>query len=56
METMNKKVYFASTTYALITGLSFLFRKVALNITDPLNLLAHRFKTYFQQKNAFHRR
>lgn len=47
METVDKKVYLAATAYALIIGLSFLFGKVALDITNPLNLLAYRFTASF---------
>lgn len=41
------KVYIAAISYALITGLSFLFTKIALSTTAPLDLLAHRFTVSF---------
>ena len=41
MENNNiNKVYIAAISYALITGLSFLFSKIALSTTVPLDLLA----------------
>lgn len=43
----NNKVYIAAISYALITGLSFLFTKIALGTTNPLDLLAHRFTASF---------
>lgn len=42
-----KMVYLAAILYALITGLSFLFGKVALQTTNPLDLLAFRFTASF---------
>lgn len=42
-----KMVYLAAILYALITGLSFLFGKVALQTTNPLDLLAFRFTAPF---------
>ncbi|NLJ58631.1 MAG: DMT family transporter [Tissierellia bacterium] len=47
MEVRNKKVYMAATLYALITGLSFLFVKIALDSSDPFDLLAYRFTAAF---------
>ncbi len=48
MENNNiNKVYIAAISYALITGLSFLFSKIALSATVPLDLLAHRFTASF---------
>lgn len=47
METNNKKVYLAATSYSVITGLSFLFGKVALGASNPLDLLAFRFTASF---------
>jgi drug/metabolite transporter (DMT)-like permease len=41
------KAYFAAIIYAFIIGLSFLFVKMALSFTDPLNVLAHRFSIAF---------
>lgn len=43
----NKFVYLAATLYAFITGLSFLFTKIALSMADPLDILAHRFTAAF---------
>lgn len=40
-------VYSAAVLYAIITGLSFLFSKVALSHADPIDMLAHRFTTSF---------
>ncbi len=42
-----KLVYIAATLYALITGLSFLFTKIALLTAEPLDILAHRFTAAF---------
>ncbi|MDD4320755.1 MAG: DMT family transporter [Acidaminococcaceae bacterium] len=39
--------YFSAVIYALIIGLSFLFVKMALSVTDPLTVLAHRFTIAF---------
>jgi len=48
MENTNKaKVYFSAVIYAFIIGLSFLFVKMALSVTDPLTVLAHRFTIAF---------
>lgn len=43
----SKKVYLAATLYAVITGLSFLFGKIALQTTNPIDLLAYRFTASF---------
>lgn len=43
----NAKAYYAAILYALIIGLSFLFTKIALTVTNPLNILAHRFTISF---------
>lgn len=44
----NKRmVYGAATLYAVITGLSFLFGKIGLQSTSPLDLLAYRFTASF---------
>lgn len=44
----NKKlVYVAAILYAFITGLSFLFTKIALFAATPLDILAHRFTAAF---------
>ncbi|WP_371320158.1 DMT family transporter [Chengkuizengella axinellae] len=40
-------VYFCAILYVFITGLSYLFTKVALEITDPVDTLAHRFTFSF---------
>lgn len=42
-----KKVYLAAITYSLITGLSFLFTKIALEAAQPLDILAYRFTASF---------
>lgn len=42
-----KKAYFSAFLYALIIGFSFLFVKLALTVTNPLNALAHRFTIAF---------
>lgn len=42
-----QKAYLAAVLNALIVGLSFLFVKVALAISDPLDTLAHRFTLSF---------
>lgn len=47
MESNYKKVYLSATIYALITGLSFIFVKIALESSDPFDLLAFRFSTAF---------
>ncbi len=43
----SKLVYSAAILYAVITGLSFMFGKVALNHADPIDMLAHRFSASF---------
>lgn len=43
----NKIVYLAAVSYAIVIGLSFLFTKLALNVTDPIDILAHRFTVSF---------
>ena len=50
MRTINKdlkKTYLFAVIYAIIMGLSFLFVKIALNYSNPLNILAHRFTFAF---------
>lgn len=42
-----KNTYSFAVLYAVIMGLSFLFVKIALNYSDPLNILAHRFTFAF---------
>ena len=39
--------YGAATLYATIVGLSFLFTKIALSISNPIDILAHRFIVSF---------
>lgn len=41
------KIYSAAITYSVITGLSFLFGKIGLNHSNPLDLLAYRFTSAF---------
>lgn len=43
----NRFVYIAAISYALITGLSFLFTKIALSVSNPLDILAFRFTAAF---------
>ncbi len=43
----NKKIYSSAIAYSSIIGLSFLFLKIALKYTDPINILAHRFSIAF---------
>lgn len=47
MEPNNKKIYVVATAYALITGLSFLFVKIALESSNPFDLLSYRFTAAF---------
>ena len=48
MDTNHKYiVYIAAVIYAFIVGLSFLFVKLALTISDPFDTLAHRFTVAF---------
>lgn len=47
MKEKSIKIYSAAILYSFIIGLSFLFVKVALKTTDPLNILAHRFTVSF---------
>lgn len=42
-----RKVYAAAVTYAAITGFSFMFNKIALRVTGPVNILAYRFTAAF---------
>ena len=41
------KAYLAGITQAIIIGLSFLFIKMSLEVTMPLDILAHRFSVAF---------
>lgn len=41
------KVYLAAVSYSIITGLSFLFGKIGLEKSSPLDLLAYRFSFAF---------
>lgn len=41
------KVYFAAVVYSIIVGLSFLFSKIGLKYSNPLDLLAYRFTFAF---------
>ncbi len=43
----NKRIYSASLIYALIIGLSFMFVKIALEYSSPIDMLAHRFTASF---------
>lgn len=49
MENNNSKqlVYGAAILYAIITGFSFLFTKIALSTSNPLDILAYRFTVAF---------
>lgn len=41
------KAYIAATMYSVITGLSFLFGKIALDYSNPMDLLAYGFAAAF---------
>ncbi|NLM46783.1 MAG: EamA family transporter [Firmicutes bacterium] len=41
------KVYGAAVAYSVIIGFSFLFNKIALQVTGPVDILAHRFTAAF---------
>ena len=41
------RVYLAAFIYSLITGLSFLFGKIGLEYSNPMDLLAYRFSAAF---------
>lgn len=43
MKLKNTRVYLIAVAFALLSGLSFLFIKIALQSSDPFDLLAHRF-------------
>lgn len=43
MQKKSKWVYLGAICYSLITGLSFAFTKIALEYTNPFNILGHRF-------------
>lgn len=48
LEKTNKKsAYIAAFLYAIIVGLSFLFTKIALSISNPIDILAYRFISSF---------
>lgn len=48
MEKDNKSLaYIAALLYALIVGLSFLFTKIALDTSNPIDILAYRFMASF---------
>jgi len=47
MKSKDGSVYLAAIFYVLITGLSFLFIKVALTVAEPFDILAHRFNAAF---------
>ena len=47
MNNKYKLVYMAAISYAIITGLSFLFTKIALGYGEPTDILAHRFTASF---------
>jgi drug/metabolite transporter (DMT)-like permease len=40
-------IYLLAVTYALIIGFSFLFTKMALNVSNPIDMLAYRFTISF---------
>lgn len=42
-----KTAYISAIVNSIIVGLSFIFMKISLNYTDPLNILAHRFTISF---------
>jgi drug/metabolite transporter (DMT)-like permease len=43
----NKSAYIAALLYSIIIGLSFLFTKIILGISNPIDILAHRFIVSF---------
>lgn len=43
----NKIVYLAAVIFSIITGLSYFFNKVALETSEPIDILAHRFTSAF---------
>ncbi|MBS4190529.1 DMT family transporter [Bacillus sp. FJAT-49705] len=45
--TAKRKAYLAAIIYAFIIGLSFMFVKVTLTVTSPIDTLAHRFTVAF---------
>lgn len=45
--TAKRKAYLAAVIYAFIIGLSFMFVKVTLTVTSPIDTLAHRFTVAF---------
>lgn len=48
MDENNKRsAYIAALSYAVIVGLSFLFTKIALGVSNPIDILAHRFIASF---------
>lgn len=48
IEDNNKNLaYLAAIVYAIIIGLSFLFTKIALKVSNPIDILAHRFMISF---------
>lgn len=49
----NKKAVAAALINALIIGLSFIFVKIALSVSDPLDTLAHRFTLSFLAASLF---
>lgn len=46
-EDKTSKIYLAAILYSIITGLAFLFGKIGLEYSDPLDLLAYRFTFAF---------
>lgn len=43
----NKIVYLAAVIFSIITGLSYFLNKVALETSEPIDILAHRFTSAF---------
>lgn len=41
------RAYLAALGYTIIIGFVFIFIKIALQTSDPLNILAHRFSLSF---------
>ena len=45
--TEQRKGYLAALAFASIIGFSFMFIKIALDVSTPIDLLAHRFNAAF---------
>lgn len=47
LKTPNKLIFLSAATYVIVTGLSFMFAKLALSAANPVDTLAHRFTAAF---------